>query len=201
MHYRAAMTTDPLSLFISTQLQWALTTTDRDSEAEAEYARSLDLGGDRSGIEHAALQRACRDGLSAARFHEQLKRFLAQDSVHSAFESDLAQLTDDPEAARKRLHQTFDDPACQDPLRQFRISWWAALFEDIDLAFAALRRAFIDMRFVLSYSIWLPAFDTLRKDPRFKQLLRDLNIVDSWRATGKWGDFARPLGAEDFEVW
>ena len=22
-----------------------------------------------------------------------------------------------------------------------------------------------------------------------------------WRKSGKWGDFARPLGADDFEVW
>ncbi len=201
VHYGAAITTDPLSLFVSTQLQWALTTVDRDAAAESEYTRSLDLAGDRSGIEHAALQRACRDGLSSARFHAQLKRFLAHDSVRSAFESELPQLTDDPQKARQRLHQAFEDPACQDPLRQFRISWWAALFEDLDLAFAAMRRAFFDMRFVLPYAIWLPAYASLRKDARFKQLLQDLNIVETWRATGKWGDFARPLGSADFEVW
>jgi TolB-like protein len=199
--YGAAIKSDPLSLFVSTQLQWALTTIDRDAAAEAEYSRSRDLSGDRSGIEHAALQRACRHGLSSARFHEQMKRFLAHDSVHSVFESELAQLTGDPEAARKRLHRALADPACQDPLRQFRLSWWAAVFEDLDLAFAAMRRAFVDMRFVLPYAIWLPAYGTLRKDPRFKQLVRDMKIEETWRATGQWGDFARPLGAEDFEVW
>ena len=201
VQYRAAITIDPLSLALSTQLQWVLTTIDLEAEAEAEYTRSLDLAGDRSGVEHAALQRACRDGLSSARFREQMKRFLAHDSVHSAFESELPHLTEDPATARKRLHQAFGDPACQDNVRQFRISWWAALFEDYDLAFAALRRAFIDLRSGIPYAIWLPAYAASRKDPRFKQLLGDLKILECWRASGEWGDFARPLGAEYFEVW
>jgi hypothetical protein len=24
---------------------------------------------------------------------------------------------------------------------------------------------------------------------------------DYWRASGEWGDFARPLGDDDFECW
>jgi TolB-like protein len=200
VHHRAAIKIDPLSLLVSQQLQLVLTTIDCDSEAEAEYTRSFDLAGDRSASEHVALQRACRNGIRSAEFHEQLRRFLAHDSVRSSFESELPQMIDDVQMARARLHQAFDDPKCQDPTRQFRISWWAALFADSDLAFAALRRA-VDMRSGLIFAIWLPAYATVRKDPRFKQLLRDLNIVDCWRATANWGDFARPVGAEDFEVW
>ena len=27
-----------------------------------------------------------------------------------------------------------------------------------------------------------------------------MGIFDYWRVTGKWGDFARPLGDDDFEI-
>jgi hypothetical protein len=30
--------------------------------------------------------------------------------------------------------------------------------------------------------------------------LRDLGLVDYWRTSGNWGEFARPVGTEDFEV-
>jgi TolB-like protein/Tfp pilus assembly protein PilF len=199
--FTVALATDPLSFSVSVQLQWVLATVDRDAEAESEYVRSLDLPGDRSGVEHAALQRAWSAGISSARFKEQMRRFLALDSVHSPFESDLLELTDDAERARKRLHQALHDPACQDATRQFRVSWWAAVFGDVDLALLTLRRAFVDMRWPLLYAIWLPAYGTVRKDARFKIFLRDMKLVDYWRTSGNWGEFARPLGAEEFEVW
>jgi hypothetical protein len=31
--------------------------------------------------------------------------------------------------------------------------------------------------------------------------VRELGLVDYWRASGKWGDFARPVGTDDFECW
>jgi hypothetical protein len=30
--------------------------------------------------------------------------------------------------------------------------------------------------------------------------VRDLGFVDYWRKTGKWSDFARPKGDDDFEI-
>ena len=116
-------------------------------------------------------------------------------------ERELAELLDRPDAARERLRLAFEDPAYQDPTRQFKVSCWAAQFGDVDLALIAARRAFIEMHSVLVYLIWLPTYREVRKDPRFKVLLRDLGMVDYWRASGKWGDFARPIGQDDFEMW
>ena len=47
---------------------------------------------------------------------------------------------------------------------------------------------------------WYTVMDDVRRDPRFKDLLREMGVVDYWRATGNWGDFARPLGDDDFEI-
>jgi hypothetical protein len=39
----------------------------------------------------------------------------------------------------------------------------------------------------------------VRALPGFKALLREARIVDYWQKTGKWGDFCKPAGADDFE--
>jgi hypothetical protein len=49
--------------------------------------------------------------------------------------------------------------------------------------------------------IWWPWETGLRADPRFKEIVRELGLTDYWRASGKWGDFARPVGTDDFECW
>ena len=48
--------------------------------------------------------------------------------------------------------------------------------------------------------MWYPETTEARKDPRFKEIVRDLGLSDYWRKSGKWGDFARPLGDDDFEI-
>jgi hypothetical protein len=40
-----------------------------------------------------------------------------------------------------------------------------------------------------------------RSQEAFEDLVRDLGLVEYWRATGEWGDFCRPLGTEDFECF
>ena len=31
-------------------------------------------------------------------------------------------------------------------------------------------------------------------------VVRGVGLADHWRKTGRWGDFARPLGEDDFEM-
>jgi hypothetical protein len=48
--------------------------------------------------------------------------------------------------------------------------------------------------------IWRPYRNPLRSDQRFKDILRDLGLVDYFRQSGNWGDYCRPLaGGADFE--
>jgi hypothetical protein len=44
-------------------------------------------------------------------------------------------------------------------------------------------------------------FRDVRRLPAFKDLLRDLGLVDYWRQTSNWGYFCRPLGDRDFECY
>ncbi|MEO6080496.1 MAG: hypothetical protein ABIQ86_12040 [Steroidobacteraceae bacterium] len=39
----------------------------------------------------------------------------------------------------------------------------------------------------------------MRTDPRFKEIVRDVGLVDYWRTSGNWGDFCKPVGTADFE--
>ena len=33
------------------------------------------------------------------------------------------------------------------------------------------------------------------------EIVRELGLYDYWRKSGKWGDFVRPRGDDDFEVF
>ncbi len=198
---QSVRTTDPLSILGSQQLQQALTIAGRYEEADTEYRRSQDLPGTREGSEHLALLRAWARGLPSAIIKEHLQRLLAHEGVHMPVQTELLELIDQPEVARSRLRRAFDDASNQDATRQFKIALWAAQFDDIDLALMAARRAFVDLHSMLCYLVWMPVFRKARKDPRFKDLLRDLRIVEYWRTSGNWGDFARPVGGDDFEVF
>ena len=201
-HLETARAVDPLSLILSTLLQLMLTIAGRDPEAEAEYRRTQDLEGNREAIENMALHRAWIREPSPGARQERIRYFLGHVVVPMAVESELVQLVDRPEVARAQLRQASEDPANRDHMRQFKLSMWAALFDDVDLVLATARRALIDAAAsVGAYVLYLPAFRKVRQDPCFKDLLRDLKIVDYWRETGKWGDFARPKGPDDFEVW
>jgi TolB-like protein/tetratricopeptide (TPR) repeat protein len=200
-HLQLARSRDPLSLDVSSYLQIALTSSERYQEAGAEYDRSQDLPGDRTIAEGMALHRAWAQGLSSAEVKEHWLHYIALDTIGMPVFSELVELMDQPQAVRNRLRKAFEDPSYQDPTRQFRIALCAARFDDTDLALMALRRSYVNMQSLGVYYIWLPTCRHVRKDPRFKDLLRDLKIVDYWRETGQYGDFARFLGTNDFEVW
>jgi tetratricopeptide (TPR) repeat protein len=190
---------DPLSVNLSYQLQQDLTIAGRWDEAEAEYARSKDLAGDREPSEHTAMWRACALGDEEA-FKARIQRFLDAETIPLPALREVSALMDQPDAARAKLREANEDPANQDATRQFKLAMWAGHFGDVDLSLSAIRRAFVEGKALPLNTIWLPMMAPVRKDPRFKDFLRDLGLVHYWRASGDWGDFARPLGDDDFEV-
>jgi hypothetical protein len=111
----------------------------------------------------------------------------------------LARNPEDGVAARSAIRQAFDAPENQDQIRMFIIALNAAHYGDQDLALAAMHRRFIEMRAVAFQQIWYPYEGKLRTDPRFKELLRELGLVDYFRKSGHWPDYCKPVGADDFE--
>ncbi|HVN02073.1 MAG TPA: TIR domain-containing protein [Caulobacteraceae bacterium] len=189
---------DPLTLGISFNLQFVLDAAGRFDEAEAEYERSRDLRGERGGIEWRAVAR-----MMALGDHEGLKRRLVagfeQDDVFNAHMPGLLKVVGDPAKALAVVRTAIDDPANQG-LTLSMIASFAAYYGDDALALTALNRAFVERRNLGMVEIWSPVFKRLRQDPRFKDIVRGVGLADHWRRTGNWGDFARPVGEDDFEL-
>ncbi|HTV80372.1 MAG TPA: TIR domain-containing protein [Steroidobacteraceae bacterium] len=191
---------DPLLIGNANVLQGAYTVAGCEAEAEAEYLRSTSLEGDREGLEETALLRAFGRGDPQPLIQAQLHRFLAASGPRLPVMQELVAVLDRPDVAVTLLRQAFANPACQDSTQQFKIAVWAAQFGDVDLALAAAHRAYVDGRSLILSLMWYPAYRRVRQHPRFKELLRDLGLVEYWRRSGHWGDFVRPAGESDFDV-
>jgi TolB-like protein len=197
---RRARDADPLSLYMSGLLQHYLGVAGRFEEAQAEYERSQDLPGDRAIWEwYAVIRHWAQKSADPSAIAAQFRVFLEHESVPMALNRELLPLLDDREAARAAVRRASEDPANADATRMSIIAWYADHFGDRDLALAALRRSLVDHGGTVFAMLWWPFETGLRADPRFKEIVRDLKLVDYWRATGSWGDYCRPKGDGDFE--
>ena len=50
--------------------------------------------------------------------------------------------------------------------------------------------------FVLFY-LWHPIMAEARKTDEFEKLVTDLGFVKAWRESGDWGDYCRPVSANE----
>jgi adenylate cyclase len=112
----------------------------------------------------------------------------------------MGPLLDSPEAALAELRKFDADPAFDNQMGRTIITVWAAYFGDHDLALKQFQKL-VDDRVVAFFIAWRPIQKEMRKLPGFKDVLGKLGLVDYWRETGNWGDFVRPVGDDDFEVY
>lgn len=191
---------EPLSLEISFQAQFLLHYAGKDDAAWAEYDRSKDLVGDRRIVEWHALLRKLAAGADLARIQQALRDYLPHESLPIPVFHQVAEDGVSADAAREMLRAAADDPFYQDATRQGIMAMIAMAFGDVDLTLAMVRRGAIDLEATTISTLWAPALAPMRRDPRFKDIVRDLKLVDYWRSTGNWADCLRPLGDDDFEV-
>jgi len=193
---KSARDSDPLSLGWSGHVMGSYYTLGLWESYDAEYERSRDLEGGRGHLESGQVMRLLLTHASAATIKTQFDRVLEWPDAPGLMRA-LARVHASPEKALAVLRQHLDGP----PAQLFMLAELAGVYGDTDLAIEALQKATPDARLVLIQQFWLPELSAARKDPRFKVLLREVGLPQFWRASGKWGDFARPLGTDDFDVW
>jgi TolB-like protein len=201
--FRERVQLDPLDRQVSWTFRDLLDITGRLEEAAAEDERGKDLPGARGFIELCALLRM-KGRATPEELEAQYQVFMACRGPEERIPlfDQLAPVLLNPEAARPLVRRAIADPAYQDVTRMVWLSLLAGFYDATDDALAAIRRAYVDLDPVphLLRFMWMPVLRGARKDARFKVIVRDLGLYEYWRKSGKWGDFVRPLGDDDFEI-
>jgi TolB-like protein len=103
---------------------------------------------------------------------------------------------DSQEAVLGTLRAVLADDGAWWPSKYHDIALLAAHFDDAELALQAFEK---DARYMVIrlQALWYPVMSETRRLPAFKDLVRDIKLLEYWRANG-WADACQPVGADDF---
>jgi tetratricopeptide (TPR) repeat protein len=107
---------------------------------------------------------------------------------------------DDRERGLAELRAEHANTPANVPGAMANIAFLAAHFGDTDLAADAFGKALIADPVAWLQFAWIPLMEPVRRHERFKRTLREVGLVDYWRAT-RWPDRCRPLPEQDFECF
>jgi hypothetical protein len=65
------------------------------------------------------------------------------------------------------------------------LAWWLSAYGDVDNAFGAVWRGYVDLGFINPGWLWFPVFARLREHERFPELLERVGLVAYWRAKNR----------------
>jgi TolB-like protein len=201
---------EPLSMFVSRNLQWDYMAARRYDESEAEYQRSLALEGSHSDPAWVALLRMLVHKDADPNALRERYRKVAQDfgGPMPPFFRDLGAVLHDRDAMLAILRNAAADPASLGGGGSWElVGQLAGALGDADLAAAAMRESMEGrqgfkeghMAYYSYFTLWIAPYSGLRSHPEFKKLMIETGLVDYWRQTGKWGDGCKPVGSDDFE--
>jgi TolB-like protein len=201
---------EPLSMFVSRNLQWDYIAARRYDESEAEYRRGLTLEGSHVDPTAAAFfgMLAHRDADPKA-LRELYRQFLQDlEDPDPPFFRDLGAVLHDRDAMIAILRKAAADPTYRGGDESLGLELHLAdALGEADLAAVALREAMAGrkgfkeghMDYGGYWGLWLAPYSSLRAHPEFKKQLIETGLADYWRQTGKWGDGCKPVGADDFQ--
>ena len=193
---------DPLSMNVAQTVARQYALLDMGEELAREYERTRNLPGDRWNIDEAMLVYLMHHGAPADELADRLEPICAEQSalppgVCSAY----VQAARSPGQARAILSEQLDRLREVAPGAASGVAYWAAYLGESDLALDALEVFGRGAGSASLQSLWFPLLREARRDPRFKAIVRDLGFVDFWRKTGRWSDFCRAVGDDDFECF
>lgn len=194
---QARFEADPLSLSALVYLHDALTAAGRSDDAAQAYARSRVLPGRSPLMEYSELFRVTHDG-APEQVRAQYARMRGLPAVDGPFYGELSRLTEDRAASLAFMRESFENPLYDDNFKTNLLGRTAVAYEDHELAVAVWRRLASRPGFVPD-DVWSTYAAPTRRLPAFKDFVREMGFVDYWRESGNWGEFCRPLGADDFE--
>ena len=103
---------------------------------------------------------------------------------------------DSPKEGLAKLHKLYDDEDNLSETDITDISILAAYFGDSEFAMGAMEKG-IKINASGLFKIWHPVMREVRQLPRFKELMKEIGLVDYWKEYG-WPDLCRPVGDDDF---
>jgi TolB-like protein len=112
--------------------------------------------------------------------------------IHQAAQRNL----DANDAGLEALRALYAEASNPSSVELVFMAAWTAYFGDPVFALRVARDSVARQSSSVS-NLWLPIFDDVRRLPDFKDLVRDLGLVDYWREYG-WPPFCRPLDGDDF---
>jgi tetratricopeptide (TPR) repeat protein len=190
---------DPLDVFAGSNLVLAYELNGDFDRADAEMQRLLQLPGGRT---PALLGTAVSRALGR---HDEAKLKSALAAVKEAGADvsrvDGQSMLGDTAVALRKLQQQYEARDQANIYTLSSIAQWAAYLGDPDLVLKALEAmSHKGYSFeIWAWTVWRPVMRDLRGQPEFKNLISEIGVADYWRATGKWGDFCKPVGKGDFE--
>jgi hypothetical protein len=196
--FEAARASEPLSFSMSAMTAWTLEMTGELDAALVEYAHAETLPGDDTDWAFQQLLRLLAKGDGEA-VDAYLASYPYQEDAVGDLLRRLAGVWRSPPEALAMLRAATEDPAIRGPHRFDALAILAAYFGDAELALTLDRAEFFGQRGNATVHLWHPLMGEVRRTDGFKSLVRELGLVDYWRASGNWGDFCRPLGETEFE--
>ena len=105
-------------------------------------------------------------------------------------------LAKSPEENLAELRQLYSSDENLSSSYLMYITTAAAYFGDPEFALSAMEKS-ISLQAIGLVAYWTPLFHEARQLPRFKELMREIGLVDYWNEFG-WPDLCRPIGDDDF---
>jgi TolB-like protein/tetratricopeptide (TPR) repeat protein len=188
--------TDPLSSTTSLFLGEAYANSGNLAAAIAEQDRGMQMDVQESVVKPSALVTAL-----ATSDRKLIDKRLALASGDPGFGIDLngelGPYIDRPEEALRILRRLAAGKP--NPILIGGMALWAAYFGDTKLSLELLRDPTQSVsRANQALTYWRPVMHEVRRQPGFRDLLREVGLVDYWREFG-WGEHCKPVGKDNFE--